>query len=101
MSKSNFVSSLLLGLLVASVLATVGLCYWYVRVLNYAQALQAQGQGFQRQLTIAGRNQEIVRGLVSEALNYSKRNANIDPVLYQLDLKARPGAPTQAKPASR
>jgi hypothetical protein len=99
--KSNFVATVLVAVLMVSAVATVGLCYWYVRVLVYAQALQAQGQTLQRQLGVASRNNEIVRAMASDALEYSKRNPAIDPLLQQLDLKPKPSAGAPAKPATR
>jgi hypothetical protein len=59
-----------------------------------------QGQKLQGQLAVANRNREIVRAMATDALEYSKKNPALDPLLQQLELKPKPAAPA-AKPSTR
>ena len=100
MKKTDTVSLALVGLLAGLVLASLAQCFQYVRSLRHAQALQAQGQDLQAFLLTANRNREIVRAMATDALEYSKKNPAIDPLLQQLDIKPRPPA-AAAKPSTR
>jgi hypothetical protein len=82
--KNNALTNLLVGLVVLSVLATAGLAYIYVRSVQRLNQLQLQ-------TAVINRNRTLVNSLASEALEYSKRNPAIDPVLQSVGLKPRPG----------
>jgi len=100
MKKSDTVILALVGLLAGLAVASVYQCYRYVGFLSDIQALQVQGQKLQALLFEANRNREIVRAMATDALEFSKKNPAIDPLLQQLDLKAKPAAPA-AKPSTR
>jgi type II secretory pathway pseudopilin PulG len=100
MKKTDTVTLALVGLLAGLVVASMLQCYRYVRSLNAVQALQVQGQKLQAQWLEANRNREIVRAMATDALEFSKKNSAIDPLLQQLDLKPKPAAPA-AKPSAR
>lgn len=100
MKKTDTVTLALVGLLAGLAVASVTLCYRYVRTLSYTHTLQVQGQKLQGQWAAANRSREIVRAMAADAVEYSKKNPAIDPLLQQLDLKPKPGAPA-AKPSTR
>ncbi len=79
-------------LLLASVLVSMALCYRYVRSVNGAQLLEDQAAHLQAQVNLANRYTAIVEAMAKDAVDYSKRNPAIDPILQQFDLKPKPGA---------
>ena len=99
MSKPNTLIMALVGLLALSVLASIALCIFYVRAVGLAQTLQPEEQRLEAKLMLVNRNRSIVRSMVDDALEYSKRNAAIDPLLQQFSLKPKPTAAAPARPA--
>ena len=84
--KNNILTNLLVGLVVLSVLATSGLAYIYVRSVQKLNQLQLQN-------AFITRNRTLINSLANEAIEYSKRNPAIDPILQPfVDVKPKPGA---------
>lgn len=83
--KSNLSCTLSLGVFLVCALYTVWLS---LRLFFSAQELQ------QLQYTSAriDQNQEIIQALANEALEYSKKNPAIDPILRQFEIKPKTGA---------
>jgi hypothetical protein len=92
--KNNLLTNLLVGLVVLSVLATSGLAYVYVRSVQKLNQLQLQN-------ALITRNRTLINSLANEAIEYSKRNPAIDPILQPfVDVKPKPGvAPAQQRVA--
>jgi hypothetical protein len=84
--RNGALTTLLVGLLVLSVLATAGLALYYVRSVRTLNVLQLQ-------TTVINRNRSLVNSLAGEALEYSRRNPSIDPVLQSVGIKPRGNAP--------
>jgi hypothetical protein len=84
--RKNALTSLLVGLVALSVLATSGLAFLYVRSVQKLHRLQFQ-------TAMANRNRSLINSLANDALEYSRRNPAIDPVLQSVGLKPRPGSP--------
>jgi hypothetical protein len=40
----------------------------------------------------------MVQSLANEAIEYSKTNPAVDPILFEFELKAKPGAPATTQP---
>jgi hypothetical protein len=100
MKKTDTVTLALVGLLTGLVVASMGQCYQFVRSLSTVETLQVQGQKLQGQWAVATRNREMLRAMATDALEFSKKNPAIDPLLQQLELKPKPGAPA-AKTSTR
>lgn len=77
-------TSFLLGLVVLAVLATSGLALYYVRAVQRLNRLQFQ-------TAIINRNRSLVNTLAGEALEYSRRNPEIDPILQSVGIKSKAG----------
>ena len=61
-------------------------------------------QKLQAQYLSMNNYRSAVQSLANEAIEYSKRNPAIDPILYQFDIKSRPStnaAPAAARPGAR
>ena len=82
-----------MGLVALSILATASLAFYYVRSVQKLNRLQFQ-------TAIINRNRALVNALVSESVEYSKRNPAIDPILQAVGVKPKSGAP-QSLPASK
>jgi hypothetical protein len=81
--KNNTLGTLLVGVLFASALLTSWASVRYFFSLREAQRLQAQ--------TIAiNNNRNATQALANEAIEYSKRNPAIDPILQQFEIKPKP-----------
>lgn len=93
MSRHNRLSSVLvLALFVLGLSASL----WAVRYFfSVREAQRLQSQYLALQQTMNG-----LQGLVAEAIEYSRRNPDLDPLLQQYNLKPRPGtnAPAAARP---
>jgi len=79
MSKSPLTTVLLAALLI-SVLASAGFCCAYIFKAREVRALQGQIAGIQN-------NRAVIAAVISDALEYSKRNSAIDPILEAAGLK--------------
>ena len=95
MQKSPL-TAILLTVLLVNVLATAVLAFGYIWQMREAQRLQAQ-------INSINQTRNLVQTLANEALEYSKRNPAIDPLLQSVGLKAPKPAPVSppAKPAGK
>jgi hypothetical protein len=83
----------LVGILFACALFTAWISVRYFFSVREAQGLQAQA-------IFINNTRNAVQGLANDAVEYSKRNSAIDPILQQFDIKLRPtNAPASAPPA--
>jgi type II secretory pathway component PulJ len=98
-NRTNRLIIVMVALLLLLVLGAAVLCTSYVRTLTYAQLLQAESQRLQTQLAMANRTRNIIRAMAEDALEYSKRNPAIDPILQQFDVKPKPAAPAAKTPS--
>ena len=90
--KNNQLTTILLGLLTVSALASVVLCWLYISNTRQRNSLQAQAN-----LIVNNRN--VMSSLVNDTLEYSKTHEAIDPMLVSLRLKqAKPAAAPANKP---
>ena len=86
-------------LLMALFILSLSACLWSVRYFySVREAQRLQGRYQLLQSTMSG-----MQSLVAEAIEYSKRNPDLDPLLFQFDLKPRPGTNTSVgpRPAAR
>jgi uncharacterized membrane protein YcjF (UPF0283 family) len=77
--KNNQLTTILLGLLTISALASVVLCWLYISNTRQRNTLQAQAN-----LIVNNRN--VMTALVNDTLAYSKKHPEMDPVLESLRL---------------
>ena len=93
--KSNALASLLTGAIIVCALIS---CWVFLRYYLAVKELQK----LQGQYVFMNNARNAAQSLANEAVEYSKRNPSIDPILYQYDIKQRPGtnAPAPA-PSSR
>jgi len=89
--KSNPVTSLLLVVLFVNAVFTALMTFNYVQSIRTLQTLQIQRAAMSRELN-------VFNSLVTETLEYSKRNPAIEPVLQSIGVKtsraANPAQPT-------
>jgi hypothetical protein len=78
--QSNALTNLLLALVALAVLATAGLAVYYVRSVQKLNVLQLQ-------TAVINRNRALANSLVNEAVDYSKHNPAMDPILQSLGIK--------------
>ena len=84
-------SSILVGLLFVSALVSAVYALLYFRASGELRGLQSQAVSIEN-------NRTITRAIAAEAVEYSKRNPAIDPVLRSFGLKqtnASPKIPTR------
>jgi len=89
MMKTNPLGVVLALILVISALATTGSIFTYVRSAQRLQPLQTE-------VAIIKRNQAALQGLLSEAIEYGKRDASIQPLLESMGIRARTNVATPA-----
>jgi hypothetical protein len=95
MMKTNQWGVILALTLVLAALATAWLFFSYVLLARKLPPLQAE-------LLNINRNQAALQGLLSEAVEYSKRDPTIEPLLQSMGIRARTNAPqASAKPAAK
>lgn len=68
--------------LLVSAAATAGLCYWHMQTVRQFQAAQEH-------VARINRNKALIQSLAGEALEYSKRNQAILPILQQFGVRNR------------
>jgi hypothetical protein len=95
--KFNAVSIVLVGVLFFGAVVTIWLSLSYILCIRQIYRLDAQTITINNTLVAA-------QSLANQAIEYSKRNPAIDPILLQFDLKprqpaAKPG-PQQQQPQS-
>ena len=90
--KKSPLTTILLVLVAFAAFASLGLCWACVKNVGELSRLQTQ-----EAMVINNRN--IINSLANDALEYSKRNPSIDPILELARVKApsQPSAP--AKPS--
>jgi len=91
--KNSPLTTLLLGVLTASALLSVGLCWLYI----------GRGRDFrnlQTNVAIIENKRRLAQALATDALEYSKKNSAIDPILESAGVKPKAAsATTTNKPA--
>jgi len=93
--KNSPLTTILLGVLTLSVLASVVLCWLFITNTRQKNSLQMQAN-------IIVNNRNVMSALVNDTLEYSKKNPAIDPVLESLRLKQGKSASTVTnKPAAK
>jgi hypothetical protein len=93
--KNSPLTTVLLGLLTVSALASVVLCWLYISSTRQVRALQTQ-------VNIINNNRTVMTALANDAIEYSKRNPAIDPILESIGLKAgKTPAPATPKPTTK
>ena len=81
--KNNFLAILLVGVLALSVLATAALSFTYVRSMRKLRYLQAH-------VNVINQNRAMMRQLVAETVEYSKRNRAMEQILDSVGIKVKP-----------
>ncbi len=93
--KNNSLTTILLGVLTVSTLLSVGFCWRYVASTRELRTLQTQA-------SMINNNRTMINSLASDAVEYSKKNPAIDPILESVGLKPGKSAPAAAaKPATK
>jgi hypothetical protein len=96
--KNTPLTTILLGVLTLSALASVVLCWLYISNARELRSLQTQASQINN-------NRAIINALANDTLEYSKTHPAIDPVLESLGLKTGKSAlaaPSAAnKPATK
>jgi hypothetical protein len=93
--KNSPITTILLGVLTVSALASVVLCWLNISNTRELRSLQAQA-------TLINNNKAFINALVNDSMEYSKTHHEIDPLLEAMHLK--PGKNTQTptnKPANK
>ncbi len=91
--KNNQLTTILLGLLTLSALASMVLCWLYISNSRELRGIQAQ--------IAAINNRNVgVNSLANDVLEYSKKNPAIDPLLVSVGLKPGKAAPTNVPKSS-
>ena len=91
MIKSNPLSVILVSVLFLSALASCWSAAWWFLGARELQALEYEFQSLSQTST-------AMQSIANEALEYSRRNPSIDPLLVQFELKPRPAAPAPQTP---
>lgn len=93
--KTNPLGVLLTVLLVLTTLATAGLFFGFLQSARKLPPLQTE-------VMIINRNQAAVQGLLSEAMEFSKRDTSIEPLLQSMGIRPRTNLPsTSARSGSK
>lgn len=87
--KNNQLTSMLLGLLLLSTLATIGLILKYNSSLHKLQRLQPE-------LVAANNARSIVQAILNDTIEYSKTHPDINRLLQPYTAGAKPAAPAAA-----
>jgi hypothetical protein len=69
-------------ILLLSVTATAGLCYWFLQSSRQHQIAQSEWN-------LLNRNRALLQSLGTDALEYSRKNPEIIPVLQNLGFRGR------------
>ena len=89
------ITTVLAGALLVSVLATAGVCYWYLQASRQLRTAQLQ------MLTV-NRNRALLQQFATQAMEYSRGNPAILPILEGVGIRSRsqvnpPQAPSPAE----
>jgi hypothetical protein len=85
--KNSPLATVLLVLLACAALGALILCPMYVKASRELRGLQSGVAGIQAR-------QQYMMSLANDALEYSKRNPQIDPILEAAGIKPKAGGPT-------
>lgn len=96
--KRSPMITVMLAVTTAMALLSLYLCYSFISGARQLRAIQTQ-------VAIMNNNRQMINVLAAEALEYSKKNPAIDPVLEWIGAKparnsAATAAPTQSAPKS-
>jgi hypothetical protein len=91
--KSNALASLLTGAIIVCALISGWVFLRYYLAMKELQKLQGQYVFMNNARTAA-------QSLANEAIEYSKRNPSIDPILYQYQIKTRTATNAPAPPST-
>lgn len=89
--KNSPLTTILLGILLASALFSVGCCWLYIHRSRELRSLQSIVGGIQN-------NQRLVQMLAGEAVEYGKKNPSIEPLLEASGLKPKSASTNTNKP---
>jgi hypothetical protein len=93
--KNNQLTTILLGLLTISALASVVLCWLYISSTRQKNSMEFNVKQMNQ-------NRYVMSELVKDTLEYSKTHPAIDPILESLRLKAGKSVPTTTnKPVTK
>jgi Na+-transporting NADH:ubiquinone oxidoreductase subunit NqrC len=92
--KNNSLTTILLGVLTISALASVVLCWLYISNTRQLRTLQAQAASINN-------NRALINALAIDTVEYSKTHPAIDPILESAGLKPGKSAPTSTKPPTK
>jgi|SRR6187402_2807393 hypothetical protein len=89
-SEKNFLPLILIGLLFVSAIISAVCATLYVQS-------SVELRGLQMQAATMEQKRALTRALAQDAIEYSKRNPAIDPILQSVGLKAPPASPKATK----
>jgi hypothetical protein len=92
--KNTPLTTILLGALTLSALASVVFCWLYISNTRELRSLQSQA-------AFINNNRAIITSLANDTLEYSKTHPAIDPLLESVGFKPGKAAPTTNKPATK
>jgi hypothetical protein len=90
--NQNMLTNFLVGILALAILATAAMALWQVRSVQKLNTLQFQ-------TVQINRNRAAINGLATEAIEYSKRNPAMVPLLQSVGLKPKQATPAGSPPA--
>jgi hypothetical protein len=83
--KRDFLAMGLITVLIATTIATVGMCYWYLKSARNVREMQMG-------VNHVNRNRQALQALAVDLNNYARRNPLIYPTLEQLNLRMGPSS---------
>jgi hypothetical protein len=93
--KNSPLTTILLGVLTVSAMASVVLCWLNIANTRELRSLQSQA-------TLINNNKAFIQALVNETMEYSKTHHEIDPILESVGLKpGKTTPPPTNKPATK
>ena len=92
--KNSPMTTILLTVLAFSAIFSVATCWLYIGKNRELRQLQTTVSGVEG-------NRRTAAALANEAMEYSKKNPAIDPLLEQAGLKPKPGAASTTKPSTK
>ncbi len=92
--KNSPLTTLLLGALTISALASIVMCWMYVGATRELRSLRDQ-------TAFINNNRAVVNALLNDTIEYSKRNPAINPILESVGLKPNGAAAATTKPAAK
>ena len=76
------INTILAGALLLSVLATAGMCYWYLQATRQLRTAQ-------HQMIAVNRNRALMQQFAGHAVEYSRHNPAILPILENAGIRSR------------